>query len=355
MEDMSNFFDTWQDSQKKILESWVEGTKNFQAMFSNIPDDKNNTVKDVFGLYNTWGMSVGKYFDDFMKNYPIGAGNDSFEKFFKGADAYVKLYEFWGPICKSLQGNNFDVDFFKKSFDPSSYKDMTDKVFGFASPGVLTGFYEEAAKLVEKLGPSAQEFVKPWVNSMQENLKSFPESLSGDTEAYMKMFSNVQNAFDESFGKILKMPQVGKDREKMQIFMDAIDKFSGYMSRNTEFQHQMYVTSQDAMNKVLDKIAQMVKDGKEVKNYDEFFKLWIDTNENCFSELFKTADFSDKQAELLNAALDVRNNFNKLTEMSFADYPIPLRSEMDDLYKTVYDLKKKIKSLEKQLKTPTQS
>jgi hypothetical protein len=36
-------------------------------------------------------------------------------------------------------------------------------------------------------------------------------------------------------------------------------------------------------------------------------------------------------------------------ELYLYDFPIALRSEMDDLYKTVYELKKKVKSLEKQL------
>jgi len=36
-------------------------------------------------------------------------------------------------------------------------------------------------------------------------------------------------------------------------------------------------------------------------------------------------------------------------ELYLYDFPIALRSEMDDLYKTVYDLKKKVKSLEKQI------
>jgi polyhydroxyalkanoate synthesis regulator phasin len=39
-------------------------------------------------------------------------------------------------------------------------------------------------------------------------------------------------------------------------------------------------------------------------------------------------------------------------ELYLYDFPVALRSEMDDLYKTVYELKKKVKSLEKQGQVP---
>ena len=55
------------------------------------------------------------------------------------------------------------------------------------------------------------------------------------------------------------------------------------------------------------------------------------------------------QGEVLEASLNVRKHFFKLMELYLYDFPIALRSEMDDLYKTVYEMKKKVKSLEKQL------
>ena len=55
------------------------------------------------------------------------------------------------------------------------------------------------------------------------------------------------------------------------------------------------------------------------------------------------------QGELLEAELKVRKHFFKLMELYLYDFPIALRSEMDDLYKTVYELKKKVKNLEKQV------
>ena len=75
-------------------------------------------------------------------------------------------------------------------------------------------------------------------------------------------------------------------------------------------------------------------------------------NEKNYQALFQTEEFSKMQGELLEADLKVRNQFSKLMELYLDDFPVALRSEMDDLYKTIYELKKKVKSLEKQVQVP---
>jgi hypothetical protein len=42
---------------------------------------------------------------------------------------------------------------------------------------------------------------------------------------------------------------------------------------------------------------------------------------------------------------------NSQLESIFANIPLVPRSEMDELYKTVYELKKRVRSLEKELET----
>jgi hypothetical protein len=123
------------------------------------------------------------------------------------------------------------------------------------------------------------------------------------------------------------------------------------MAKNTKYQYLMYATGMGAMDKVAEQMARDIKEGKKIKGFEEFFDLWLSVSEKRYLELFQTDDFSRLQGEFLDAALDVRRYFFKLVELYLYDTPIVARSEMDELYKTVYDLKKKVRVLEKQLKT----
>jgi len=346
----ADFLDGWRESQQKFMNTWIEGTKNFQASFAGLDEKAENPAGDPLGLYNTWILSAGKYFDDIIKNYPFQADKSNFEKMFKGADAYVKIYEFWKPVYDSMKSNSFDIDACKDMLDPTKYKEVMDKVFSFNSPDALSAFYGDASKLINTWGVSAEELVKPWLDTVKKNGEIFPGFMSGKTDDGMKMFDNFQETFGKTFGKTLNIPALGKDREKVELTMQCLEKYSEYMKKNSSFQNKMYATGQSAMQKLVEESAKKFKAGAEIKSYDEFFKLWIDVNENCFGELFSTDEFSKIQAEMLESALDVKKYFNQLIEVPLSDYPIALRSEMDDLYKTIYELKKKIKSLEKEVK-----
>jgi class III poly(R)-hydroxyalkanoic acid synthase PhaE subunit len=160
-------------------------------------------------------------------------------------------------------------------------------------------------------------------------------------------------AFDDTIGKVFHIPAVGKDREKVELIMRGFDDLAVFLARNTAFQYKIYITGIEAMEKVLESVAQKIRNGEEIKTFEEFFDLWIDVSERKFFEVFRTEEFSLMQGELLDSSLNVRRHFQKLMELYLFDLPVALRSEMDDLYRTVYDLKKKVRNLEKQLNAAT--
>jgi class III poly(R)-hydroxyalkanoic acid synthase PhaE subunit len=173
--------------------------------------------------------------------------------------------------------------------------------------------------------------------------------MEGHPEEFMKIFHTLFNAFDSTIGRTFHIPAVGKDREKIELLLRSLDDLSVYLARKTEYENMMYVAGSRAYEKVIATVADKVSKGEEFKKFDEFFDLWLDVSEKAYYALFQTQDFSKKQGELLEAQLNVRQHFFKFMELYLYDFPIALRSEMDDLYKTVYDLKKKVKSLEKQI------
>ncbi|MFZ4702798.1 MAG: poly(R)-hydroxyalkanoic acid synthase subunit PhaE, partial [Candidatus Methylumidiphilus sp.] len=180
------------------------------------------------------------------------------------------------------------------------------------------------------------------------------EFVQGHPESFIKTFHSLFNAFDNTVGKVFHVPPVGKDREKFELILKCLDDLSVYAAKNTEYQHTIYITGLAAMEKVVEKLAEKISSGEEIKQFDEFFDVWIDTSEQSYFKLFQTEEFAKLQAELLDAALNVKSHFFKVMEMYLYDLPIALRSEMDDLYKTVYDLKKTVKKLEKQLNEVSQ-
>ena len=212
----------------------------------------------------------------------------------------------------------------------------------------MTQAAAQTSKLLEAFSGTTQHFIKPWIEASEKNMKTIPQIVEGRPEAYMQAYHNVFNAFDGTIGKFFHVPPVGKDREKIELLLKALDDLSVYFAKLTEYQHTMYVTGMAALEKVITTITEKGNKGEDIKGFEEFFDLWVDINEKTYYELFQSREFSRMQGELLETGLKLRQHNFKLMELYLYDYPIALRSEMDDLYKTIYELKKKVRSLEKQ-------
>jgi hypothetical protein len=165
----------------------------------------------------------------------------------------------------------------------------------------------------------------------------------------MKMYENIVQSYQKTFEPFYKIPVEGKNVEIMHTLGQVIEKYSHYATLVTQYQYLMYKTGQDALDAVMHKIGQLVKEGHDFKNFNEIFRIWVDTNEQLFINLFNTEEFAKLQGELVETGLTIKGDFQKIMEIMLADYPIVPRSEVEELCKTIHDLDNKVHSLEKEL------
>ncbi len=195
---------------------------------------------------------------------------------------------------------------------------------------------------------AATEFLGPWIDGVQDNIMNLPQLIQGHPESITNIFHNVFNSYDSTFGKIFHVRQVGKDREKIELLLHGMDDLSVFMSKAVKYQYVMYMTGLKAAERVVEVFASRIKDD-EIHGFNEFFDLWMDVSEKKYLELGKTKEYAMLQGDLMNSAVTVRGHNFKLMELYLYDVPVALRSEMDDLYKTIYILKKKIRGLERRV------
>lgn len=342
MENTKNYFDAWLNVQQNLFDGFVDNAKKAQQLFLDQTDPKlAGNFGGLQNLYSTWTNAV--------LNSWMAAGDqnqavkENLSKFVGGSNVYLKLFDLWQPFMQAARERSVNAEAYKDFLDPLKYKELLDQVFGF-DPEAAKSIMAQATELLNLYSSAGQQFSQPWA----EALAAYPHFAKGHPESFIKTFHSLFNAFDSTIGRIFHVPPVGKDREKIELLLRGIDELSVYTAKNIEYQHTMYLTGMTAMEKVVEKLAEKLKSGEEIKQFDEFFDIWIDVSEQSYYALFKTEEFSKLQGELLDAALTVKKSFAKIMEFYLQDFPIVLRSEVEDLYQTVYDLKKRLKKLEKQ-------
>jgi hypothetical protein len=337
MTNANEYFDLWLKTQNQALEAMKENTERMTALFQG----KAQTSDNPFEMWQKATM------DAVYSGTNNEAIKETLAKTFNNTNAFQKLYDVWQPLIKAIQSKSVNQENYKDLVKPDAIKGMIDQLFNFDAD-YLMQLQKQLAETANFSGNAA----KPWMDATFNNMQLFPKLADGQPDTLIKMFQNVYSAFNQSVGSNANMPAVGKDREKAELLGQCIQDLSGYAAKNAEMQHTLYLTGLNAMENVVKVLADKVENGEEEFKFEAFFDLCIDTNEKTYYALFQTQEYAKLKGDVLEAGLKARQGYTKLMESVLYDLPIALRSEMDDLYKTVYELRKKVKMLEKQIKEP---
>ncbi|MCS6905494.1 MAG: poly(R)-hydroxyalkanoic acid synthase subunit PhaE [Bacteroidia bacterium] len=348
------FYKQFAQFQTTMMQTMLEQAK----ILTNANNLNKWAAADIFGLYDKWKEIFNATFNSLAQTYSV-LGNfaqnevvrDTIAKMMSSSTAYMKLFEFMGPLFRAIQQRTFTPENYQQYLDPANYKKIIDKVFEFYTPEHLQEFYDLILKVTSSYGAAIHKGVQRVNELIEKNASLLPDFVNGDPSVGMKMFENILHSYQKTFEPFYKIPVEGKNVEIIHRLTQITEKYSHYATLVTQYQYLMYKTGQDALDAVMYKISQMVKEGHEFKNFNEIFRIWVDTNEQLFLNLFNTEEFAKLQGELVETGLLIKGEFQKIMEIMLADYPVVPRSEVEELAKTVHDLDNKVHTLEKELET----
>ncbi len=347
--DAAGYFGEWLKSQGNFVQSWIESVGNLrQTMFAPPREEapREDAGKLLLGLYSSWiSMAAHSIPDTRFMNLRVV--RETMLKTCNGSDVCLKLYEVWLPLFQAIQEKAADPAVYWKLFDPAQLKEVIDKTFGF-SPDGIKEFSNQTSKVYDTWGIAATEFLGPWIEGVQNNIETFPQLVQGHPESLTDIFHNVFSSYDRTFGRFFHIRQVGKDREKTELLLRGMDDMAVFMTKAAKYQYVMYMTGLKAAERVIEVFADRIRHNG-INGFNEFFDLWMDVTEKKYLEFGRTKEYAMLQGDLMNSSMTVRGHYFKLMELYLYDVPVALRSEMDDLYKTIYVMKKKIRSLERRV------
>lgn len=338
MENPSNYLDGWMKIQQQAVNALRDQALQVQSLYQNGTAASDNP-------FTSWSKSV-------LEAFPFGAdGNlakDTFSKTQFGTEAMQKLYELWQPLLNAIRDKSIDPANYGNLTDPTKIKQLFDKLFNFDFDAIA-----QLQNQTKQFSDLYEQFGKPWADVAKTQSANF---LNGDfsqnslqPEAIFTQLKASMALLENSTGRIFSVPALGKDREKIEQMSKYAKALSTFSSKQAEYYQLMQATGYEGTQAVIKAVAAKVGAGEKFEKFDDFFALWIDSNEKTFNKLFQTKEFSAKRNAMTDAGFTARKMYNEIIEGQLFDLPIARRSEMDEVYKLVYDLRKKVKSLESQV------
>lgn len=113
-----------------------------------------------------------------------------------------------------------------------------------------------------------------------------------------------------------------------------------------EYYKQLSDTWFEAQKKVNAKIPSIPND---VENLEAYKRIWIDIFETDFTELFDSTKFGENYGKLVSSELELTKHWNNIMSVMLQTANLPNRDEIDDVYKQLHDLRRKVSKLESEL------
>jgi len=89
---------------------------------------------------------------------------------------------------------------------------------------------------------------------------------------------------------------------------------------------------------------------QDIEQIETFKRIWIDIFDNDFTELFDSEKFGENYGKLVSKELELTKHWNNITNVVLQSANLPSKEEIDEVYKEIHSLKKRVGKLELELK-----
>ncbi|HRP89355.1 MAG TPA: poly(R)-hydroxyalkanoic acid synthase subunit PhaE [Edaphocola sp.] len=389
-EKAGTFYQEWLNKQVEMAKKGWETSQNFiQNNMKNTPNMNTTNPMEMFNNWNKWytqfqnannwsnimnqmnptnfmdqfktqNENYTKFFNEYQDLLKKSFGQltenmnnqdqkDVFANMMSATSGFAKFYEMWMPFMKSIQDKTFNMEQFKTSFNMDAYKDFMNNFFGFNT--------DETSKYMQQFTDMFQNYAKDAAtqgkNAYQQANEAFK---SMNPFAGMNMFeqaANTYNKMQETFANavspIAKMATPNQYTKSYEEWTNLIDKTAIFNIKNAEMQYMVYQQGQKVMDALVENITSKMEQGVEINNVTALYQEWLNIGDKVYVELFESDEYSQIMAEVSAMQLKLRKDYELQMEKMMNGIPVATKSDLDELYKTIYDLKKEVRQLEKMM------
>lgn len=128
--------------------------------------------------------------------------------------------------------------------------------------------------------------------------------------------------------------------------IEANEDLIEFNRRFAEYYKQLSDTWFEAQKKVSEKISDIPNDTEHLEAYK---RVWIDIFETDFTDLFDSEKFGENYGKLVSSELELTKHWNNIMSVLLQSANLPNRDEIDDVYKQLHDLRRKVSKLESEI------
>lgn len=224
-----------------------------------------------------------------------------------------------------------------------------------AKPESISSLLKGSGAMPEMLLNLAQTSLGGFVK-MQQNITDSLGRVGASAEAYKfqdideNLFRIWTDIYEKEFKQFFQIPQLGLMRTYQEKNNQLADKYNFFQFTLSEFLNLLGLPFNRAMQVMQDKIGEMAENGTLPDDSNVYYNMWVKVLEGHYMTLYQTPEYVETMAKTINALADFSAAKNAVLEDMLSLFPVAKKSDMDDIARELYELKKRLRKLEKEQK-----
>ncbi len=284
---------------------------------------------DMTAVLNAWTKSMGD-----MWTLMGGTGNGAAEKKAAGENTRPRST----PNAQQTMA--------------ATLKNWQTMATAMSSPESMEAILKGGGAMPEMLFKLAQTSLGS-VMEMQQNIVQRIGRFGESVEAYHfedideNIFRLWTDIYEREFRRFFQIPQLGLMREYQEKACQAADKYNLLQSHLGEFLRLLGLPFGRSMQVMQEKLVELAEKGELSDDSRVYYQMWVKVLEGHFMTLFQTPEYVETLARTVNALADFMAARDAALEDVIGLLPVARKTEVDDMARELYELKKRLKRLEK--------
>lgn len=333
-EQMQRLFRSWTETQQKAAQQWLSTAQEFGE----------SEAWNVQSWIDRWRQGARSTAEGILKN-ARGAPKDVGKKLLESSDTYLHFMDFFFDAMKNaapkVDGGTAWPEAIRQYADGLLKSVRVDPTAWMRAGSVG----DDVAELWKLFLGQLKFLGQPWLESMREAQGHVGEAMGGDRRAAIQMVNLFTDTFQSTVGKFLSAPAIGYAREYQEKLTKTFESWMDSRSAEAAFQAELTNTGVHALEALARAIQAKTDAGEKITSPKALFNLWVEIAEREYFRVASSEGFARLQATYVNATMHYRIHERVLFEEVYKACHLPTRTELDDGYRHLYEVRKEVKKL----------
>src|SRR5215204_256628 len=255
---------------------------------------------------------------------------------------------------------------------------QSGKAFVTAQQSLFTGMVDTMAKTsgmgdkasfqtftpdMQGFETARQDFSKRWSSASElsaaltKNLQGADQTNPHVAEMLAKIFDprgwfSGANEVDQTLQRMAEGPQLADLWNTERKFLAVFNAWVAMRQKSLEHNKVMLEAWMKAAGAFAKTLNQRADKGEALESWREVLALWVETANEVLLETQRSEAFLNTQRDLVKASSDLRLAQQELAEFYSDMFGYPTRTELDDVHRTVTELRRELRAFKRESRAP---